>query len=217
MRYLLAIPCTCLLLVVSGHTLRSADNPEADPGSLKTDAEYFPLKLGTTWTYREKASNQTYIVKVIKYEDIKVSKGSEDIKVRCAVLETTAPKKPGPLGTELIGVSDDGVYRYKISDYPVEPPARILASPLKKGDTWKIESKIQSETVQLEYAADEVEVKVPADKYTAMRLKANDFNVEGEKMEATVWFVKGIGMVKLEMKVNGVPFTLELEKFEAGK
>ena len=85
------------------------------------------------------------------------------------------------------------------------------------GDSWKIESKIQSKIVQLEYVPEQVEIKVPAGKFAAVRLKTNNFNVDGEKMEATVWFVKEIGMVKLEMKVNGVPFTLELEKFEAGK
>jgi hypothetical protein len=204
------------------HPIAGADKPE-DPGSLKTDAEYFPLKYGTAWTYNDKTSNQSFVVKVSAYEDLKVKQDDKEVTVRCALLETTVAGRKEVVGSELVGVSDDGVYRYRMgSDQLVEPPAKILSIPCKKGDTWKIDTKIQDKSVRLEYVVDEEEISIPGEapdkpkKVAALKLKAKNFKVDDDEAQATLWYAKGIGMVKMEMQISGVSFILELEKFEPG-
>jgi len=203
--------------------LSAADTSDSDPGSLKTDFEYFPLKYGSRWVYKEKNSSQSFIVKVAGYQNFTIKQKNANgvivsTTIRCARLETTMIGKKVILGSELIGISGDGVYRYKVGDQTVDPPARILPIPCNNGVSWKIDSKIQDRMVRLEYAIDEDKITAPigsAAKPTevnALRLKANDFRVDEDKVEATVWYAKDIGMVKLDMQTGGVSFALELEK-----
>ncbi len=220
-RWFALAPLTILLFPFV-QPINGADKPEADPGSLKTDAEYYPLKYGTAWTYKDKTSNQSFVVKVAAYEDLKVKQDDKDVTIRCAVLETTVAGRKEVVGSELVGISDDGVYRYRVGTDLVEPPAKILMIPCKKGDTWKLDTKIQEKSVKLEYVVEEEEISIPGEapdkpkKVTALKLKAKNFKVDDEDVQATLWFAKGIGMVKMEMQTSGVSFVLELEKFEPG-
>jgi hypothetical protein len=98
-----------------------------------------------------------------------------------------------------------------------EPPVRFLKAPVAKGDTWNIESKIAGMTLKVEYTADEEEVTVPAGKYKAVLTKTSEFDAGGQKAKATVWYGKGVGMVKTDLDIGGMKVQLELSKFTPGK
>jgi hypothetical protein len=220
MQRLLVLPSLLILAFGLAQPLGAADKSDNDPMGLTIDSEYFPLKIGTTWTYRETTSNKTFVVRVVKYQDLTIKKDGRDTKVRCARLETTEQGKKDPIAIELVTVMDDGVHRCKVGDQLVDPPARILPVPLKKGDSWKIDSKVGGKSVKVEFAVDEEEITLTADssktsrKYPTMHLKSDDFKVDNEPIVAELWYAKGIGLVKLEMKVNNVSLVLAFLEME---
>jgi hypothetical protein len=174
------------------------------PAEVKS-SEYYPLKVGTTWTY--KANGQAITVKVAKHEKVG--------DVMCARLETSTGGKV--VATEHIAVQKDGVYRYTMAGQTADPAVRFIKLPLKKGDTWKVSSKIGGQELNVEYTGGDQEVTVPAGTYKAVFTKTNEFEAGGQKMQATIWYAKGVGMVKTFMKIGQIEVVLELDKFEAGK
>jgi hypothetical protein len=171
-----------------------------------TSSEYYPLEVGTTWIY--KAKDKSYTVKVAKHEKVG--------DVMCARIEVSVGDKV--TNTEHISVEKDGVYRHSIGEKTFKPAVCILKLPVKKGDTWKVDSKAGEEPVKFEYTADEEEIQVPAGKYKAIVTKTSEFeSAPGTKARITVWYAKGVGMVKTAMKDGTREGTLELEKFTPGK
>jgi hypothetical protein len=167
--------------------------------------EYYPLKVGTTWEYLASGQRITLrVTKVEKYND-----------VPCAVVETSV--KGMVLGSEHISVSKDGVYRHSMNGQKVEPAVRFLKLPFKSGDTWKIEAKIAGQELKAEYTYTEAEVTVPAGKFKTIVTKTNKFTVAGQEIEATIWYAKGVGMVKTIMSVGGQKIELEMDKFTPAK
>jgi hypothetical protein len=168
-------------------------------------ADYYPLEVGTTWTYQ--VGGQTMTSTVAKHEKVG--------DVLCARVEASLAGMV--VATEHVSVDKDGVYRHTSMGKTAKPPARIIKLPFKKGDTWKYEGKVGDEDLKVDYTADEEEVTVPAGKYKAIVTKTSEFETGGVKVKATIWYAKGVGMVKTEMTVNGSDITIELEKFKKGK
>jgi hypothetical protein len=200
-----------LVLVPAGGV---AADKDTDPTGLKTDVEYYPLALGMTWTYKEATSDKKFVVKVTKYQDLTIKKDGQDAKVRCARLETTEQGKTEAIAIELVTVDDKGMYRCKLGDTMVVPPARILALPIKKGDNWSINSKVGNQSVKVEYTVDTEQITLLDKKYDTLRLNSSHYEVDGKELQATIWYGKGVGMVKLDMTIGTVKLLLELEKFE---
>src|SRR5206468_2595284 len=126
-------------------------------------SEYFPLKVGTTWTYE--TNGQEIEMTVAKHEKFG--------DVTCARLETKLNGKV--LASEHVTVQKDGVYRHAIQGQAIKPPIRILKLPCKAGDTWKVESKAGNEALKVEFTLEQGEVKVPAGKYKAFLTKTSRF------------------------------------------
>ena len=104
------------------------------PGS-----DLFPLKKGSKWVY--KVADQEVTVEVVGTEKV----GNDDfIKVDTKVGGQVK-------ASELYSVKADGIYRAKVKDDKVEPPVKILQLPAKKGDSWKIDSKVGTQTVKGEF------------------------------------------------------------------
>jgi hypothetical protein len=168
--------------------------------------EYYPLKVGTTWEYLASGGLRITlrVTKVEKYND-----------VPCALVEASVKGKV--LGGEHIAVGKDGVYRHSMQGDKLEPALRFLKVPFKSGDSWKIEAKIAGQDVKTEYTYSEAEITVPAGKFKTIVTKTNKFTVGGKEIEATIWYAKGVGMVKQIVSSGGNKFELELDKFTPAK
>lgn len=171
-----------------------------------TAAELYPLKVGNTWTY--KVSGGSIQVKVEKKEMF----GGED----AFKLETSAQGKVS--ATEHIAVKDDGVYRVGVNLLKPDAPIKILPKTPAKGDTWDVKTKVQGQEVEGKFVVKEEDVRVPAGEYKGATLvEGASFKIAGMDTSIKCWYVKDIGIVKLEFKLGGQDATLELEKFESGK
>lgn len=171
-------------------------------------SDLFPLKKGNKWVYKVDAQEVT--VEVVGSE--KVDK-DELMKV---VTKVGGQEK----ATEYYLVKADGIYRAKVNNDKIDPPVMILKLPVKKGETWKIDSKVNTQTVKGEFkvADDNVKVTVPAGTFEkAVLVEGNDLDIAGTKTSVKQWFVAGKGIVKLTYTIQQTESTLELKEFTAGK
>ena len=174
---------------------------------------YYPLKVGNKWTYQiesdavakgsSKLMNQ--IAKIEKIDGVSLSR-----------LETTAKGKV--VASEHLSITDKGIFRNRYNGTEVSSPICMLKFPIKKGSTWKVESKVGEEKLSVSCKSDEEEIEVPAGKFKTVKV-VMDAEVVGAGIivSTTYWFSQGVGVVKQHVNINSMQFTLLLEKFEEGK
>lgn len=187
------------VLVLAGGVLLAQDKKDAP-----TAEGFFPLKTKTKWTY--KVQDQTIEV---------VASGTEKFgNDECTKVDTLVNGKV--VASELYTVRADGVYRVKVKDDKIDPPVKVLALPVKKGDSWDFKSKVGSQTVSgtFKVKEDKEKVETPAGKFDAVLVEGTDLDVAGTKTTVKMWFVKDKGVVKLSYKIQDAESVLELTKFE---
>jgi hypothetical protein len=170
------------------------------------ESEYYPFAVGTTWNYTVNGK-QKVTFRVAKHEKI-----GKDLT---ALVETVAEDKV--VSTENVGLKDDGLYRFTMAGLTADPPVRILKLPAKKGDSWKVKSKVGDDEFSATFTLSEGKVKVLAGEYDALIAETDEVTVGGVKMTIKAWYAKNVGMVKMIMKIMGNEVTFELEKFAKGK
>jgi hypothetical protein len=185
-----------VVILVAGTAL--AQQPSTD---------LFPLKKGSKWVY--KVADQEVTVIVAGNEKF----GNED----CVKLDTMVGGQVK--ASELYYVKADGVYRAKVKDDKVDPPVRVLMLPAKKGDSWKIDSKVGTQSVKGEFKItdDKAKVKVPAGEFEAVLVEGADFDIAGTKTTVKQWFAHNKGIVKTVFVIQNTESTLELKEYTEGK
>jgi hypothetical protein len=168
---------------------------------------YFPAAVGTAWEYR--AGDNRFTHKVARHEKV----GG----VTCARVEQLINNKV--VAYEDVGVTAEGVSRYAFDGKEAKPPITFLKLPAKKGQTWKVESKIGDQTVKGSFKSGEAgTVKVPAGTYkNAVTVTSEDLEVNGIKTKVVYYFAEDVGLVKLEWGAGKSKVVIELEKYTAGK
>jgi hypothetical protein len=189
MRALLILVCLALPL--------TGQQPPPMPG----ETPYFPLKKGAKWTYRAGPDTVVVTVKDVK----KFGTNMED----AYELETTAGG--APQATELIVPRADGLYRVQINNTAVEPPVCFLKLPVKKDNSWNVDSKMGNETLKGKFVSGEEEITVGGTKYKTVTVTGHEMLANGQKMSLVYYFAEKVGMVKLAADLGGVKVTLELE------
>jgi hypothetical protein len=184
------------LLILAGSTTLAQT-----PGS-----EVFPLKKGSKWVY--KVADQEVTVEVVGTEKVD---NVDYVKVETKVGGQSK-------ATELYLVEKDGIYRVKVKDDKIEPKVKIINLPAKKGDSWKIDSKVGTQTVKGEFkiSDDKAKIKVGTADADAF-LVEGDFDIAGTKTTVKQWFVPGKGIAKLSYKIQDAESTLELKEYTEGK
>jgi hypothetical protein len=199
MRRKVVLACSLILLGLMS-------TPAADD-KIK-DSPYYPLKVGTKWTY--KVGTNSFNMQVTKHEKVG--------EVLCGVIETS--KDGNVVLTEYVGVKDDGVYRFSPAGDKVDA-YRVLKLPPKKGDSWKVELKMGGQVFKGAFKVDEAEITVPAGKYKTFVATSDGFEVtdpNGNQLKLVLksWFAEKVGLVKNSIKLADKPEVIvELEKFES--
>jgi hypothetical protein len=168
--------------------------------------EYFPLIKGAKWTY--KVGDNEVIVTVVKSETINKEEHFQ--------VDTIVGKEPKT--SEWYVVRPDGIYRTKVKDDKIEPPIKVLPLPIKKDETWKVESKLGTQSIKgsLKIVNDKEKIKVQGTEYETVLIEGKDVDVAGAKTTLRIWLAKDRGIVKEEFLLQGgETLLLELKNYTA--
>jgi hypothetical protein len=179
------------------------------PVRADSDKDFFPLKVGTKWTYKIGTGQDKITVTALKQEKV----GQQ----MCTLVEWKL--KDQAFSTEHVAVLKDGIYRFKMADKNVEPPLCFLKSAAKKGEPWSQEFKLGDTAAKSKYELSVEDVEVPAGKYeNALVILGEAIEKKEETTTRTrVWYAKNTGMVKQVIDSGDATLTLELEKMESPK
>ncbi len=169
----------------------------------KANPDFIPLAVGNRWEYR--MGPKTIIVEVKKKETIG--------KIPCFQLVSTLNDKTS---VEYLARQKEGLVRVKIDSLLLDPPLLLLNLPHKKGNSWEVNSKVGDGVLSGTFKTKKEEVKVGVVKYQAIRVSCEGFSIRGNRMDLTYWFAPKVGMVKQQVKREGVETILELKQFTPG-
>jgi hypothetical protein len=178
-----------------------------------SDKDYYPLKVGTKWTFKLSGQTEKFVLSAVKEEKV----GTQDcVKVEARLGDQLK-------GSEHIAVLNDGVYRFKYGDQAIEPPVCFFRPSGKKGVSWPFSFKFGPNTATGKFEMDVEDVEVPAGKFPGafvVRAEANEKPAMGEaemRSTTTIWLAKHVGIVKQVITIGDTRITLELEKMEEPK
>jgi hypothetical protein len=194
-------PCRSILVILALLVLATS------PGIGQQDAGYFPLKVGSKWHYR--SGDEKVIVQVAKAEILEFAKKKGKEKVPGFTLKITSAGRE--LTEQVAVIPDDGVYRFSTAGKEIVPPLCILKFPIKKGNSWPIDSLCKDQPIKGNFTCDEADITVPAFKN---KFRAVTTSFKGPKMSFEYYFAPGFGIVKQRIDVGNFKVVLELEKFE---
>lgn len=151
---------------------------------------YFPLTPGTVWTYRTNTSGE-----VIMRVGPAVRLGAVECRIIDTVVGGTTTQR------ECYRVTADGVYAhqrsYAAGSMQLEPPQRMLATPMAVGQVWQWIGRIGEQEVVFNYTwARRETTVVPAGQFTAMQLYFEGNIGPQVRIQSWRWFAPGVGMVK---------------------
>ncbi len=181
--------------------------------------QLLPTGEGTSWEY-DSTETLTGAAPVHSTITVRASKQLLDGK-EVAKLETLSNNVVSK--TELVSVDEKGVVCLARSGKDgkiakLNPPAPIIAAPLKVGGAWEAEGEVAGTKMQQRFTVlAEENVIVPAGKFRAFHLQCKDSSLMSTTLDR--WFVPGTGFVKETTMVRGPGViqgtTLELNKITA--
>jgi hypothetical protein len=188
-----------------------------EPRSGRSARDYFPLAVGTRWTYAtviEGGENlRTLRVSVEREEKLE---GQE-----CAVMESFAEGSTESLVREYFTKTEDAVLAIKRSypdgDVVLDPPEVVLKVPLQVGQQWEWKGiarasrtgkQSEAEKQNHEAGGNKTEYQFKVEKretitagdrqYDCFKVVLKGTDSTGERIESVRWFADGVGMVKEE-------------------
>jgi hypothetical protein len=117
------------------------------------------------------------------------------------------------------GASPDGVFRISNGSFVYDPPYRLLKLPAKEGEKWESVSPAMGGAPKYVFkftSGTEEEVEVPAGKFKAIRVEADE-ETNGLVTRTTYWFAVGLGAIKIRTQYKDVERVQVLKAFTPGK
>ena len=193
-----------LLLAMSAFAQKS-ESPVAD---------YFPLRVGDSWTYRSTVGSTEYSQKVLREE--KQADGTVRYlveKVAGAKVETWFSKA----GAWVL-MHSERYPEHEALKHDYEPPKQFLKNPLAAGATWDWKGKdiTLSDMEESSEVAGPEEITVLAGKFRAMKIVTR---ITGASipMTRTDWYADGVGLVKSTTEAGQTSYGWELKDYSFKK
>jgi len=203
-RPLLTIALT-LLLAGAGTTAEK---------SAPAAADFFPLRVDYSWTYRNTSDDSQYTLKVLKEE----KQGDDSIRYLVEMLAGVQVHRffSKPEGWVLLHFEQYPEHQGMEAKY--EPPKKYLQNPLVPGFKWRWNGKdyTQQEFAEDNTVAEFEEVTVPAGKFRAMKL-VSLVTGASSPMTRTYWYADGVGLIKTTTEARTMKYGSELVDYSFKK
>jgi hypothetical protein len=175
--------------------------------------DYFPMRVGDSWTYRQEESDAEYTVKVLSAEK------QADKSVRY-LLEKQAGAQFQSWYSKINGWvlmhAEAYVEQQQKSTY--EPARQFLKNPLVAGEkwTWTGKTVTNADVTEFNEVVGAETVKVPAGTFRAMKVvsKVDD---GGAVVTKTYWYAAGVGLVKTTTEGGQIKYGWELKDYSFKK
>lgn len=177
-------------------------------------ADFFPLRVDYSWTYRNTSDDSKFTLKVL--EELKEEDGS--IRYLMEMLAGVQVHRyfSKPEGWVLLHFEQYPEHQGLEAKY--EPPKQYLQNPLVAGFKWKWNGK---DYTQQEFAEDNrvvgfESVTVPAGKFRAMKL-VSQVTGASNPMTRTYWYADGVGLIKTTTEAKTMKYGSELADYSFKK
>jgi hypothetical protein len=160
------------------------------------DAAYLPLKVGNTWEYKAKGSEQARVRKITGRDADGTWRQEDSTDGKT---ERKDALKVGKAGLTCVGIT------FGEAEVVPSEPLLLLKFPARKDDSWTQEVDFSGQKATIKTVTAEEKVKVPAGEYTALKvtltgtMKTNDATLT---IILTAWYVKDVGVVRHSLKAD---------------
>jgi hypothetical protein len=181
----------------------------AKPKPAKVEADYFPLRVGDSWTYRN-SEEGGYTLKVLSEEPQEGGPVRYVVEFRSGVIIQNIFSKPS--GWVLFHAENYPEHEALKATY--EPPRQYLPNPLVAGQKWEwtgtdptqMQHHESSRVVGFE------NVTVAAGKFRAMKV-VSEVSGGAIPMTKTSWYAEGVGLVKSTTEGGKIKYGSELTDY----
>ena len=183
------------------------------PKPTKPAGDYFPLRVGDSWTYRN-TEEGGYTLKVINEEPQAggASRVVIELYTGVSIIRTFS--------------KSEGWVLFHSENYPeheglqvtYDPPKQYLPNPLVAGREWKWSGKdpTQVERQEASRVVGVEQVTVPAGKFRAMKV-VTEVTGGGPAKTLTNWYAEGVGLVKSTTDGGQIKYGSELTDYSFKK
>jgi hypothetical protein len=179
----------------------------------KTDADYFPLHVGDSWTYRNSESGG-YTLKVLSEEPQEGGVVRYVLEFRSEVIIQNLFSKTG--GWVLLHAENYPEHEGLKATY--EPPKQFLPNPPVVGQKWEWTGKdpTQMERHENNRIAGFENITVAAGKFRAVKV-ISEISGGAAPMTKTFWYASGVGLVKSITQGGSIKYGSELTDYSFKK
>jgi hypothetical protein len=184
-----------------------------DSAKPKSDADFFPLRVGDSWTYRNNESGG-YSWKVLSEEPQEGGPARYVVEFRSEVIILNIFSKAA--GWVLLHSENYPEHEGLKSSY--DPPKQYLPIPLAAGKKWEWTGKdpTQTERHESSHVVGFENVTVAAGKFRAIKV-VSQVSAGAIPMIKTSWYAEGVGLVKTRTEGGQIKYGSELTDYSFKK
>ena len=179
----------------------------------KTAADYFPLRVGDSWTYRN-TEEGGYSLKVLSEEPQPGTSNRYLVELLSGVRINRIFSKSG----NWVLFHGETYPEHEGLKASYEPPLQYLPYPLSAGQKWEWSGKdpTQVEHHESSHAVGLENITVPAGKFRAMKV-ISEISGGGSPKTTTSWYAAGVGLVKSATQGGQIKYGSELTDYSFKK
>jgi hypothetical protein len=196
-----SLSCAALVLCLV------ATNAIAEKKPKPKAADFFPLRVGDSWDYRNTSDDSQYSLKVLNEEKQGDGSSRYEVELQIGAHVRKFFSKPG--GWVLLHAE-----RYQEQEgleAKYEPPKQYLQNPLVPGFKWEWKGRdyTNTEVTESSQVIGLEKVSVPAGKFRAMKV-VSMVTSGAALMTKTYWYADGVGLVKTTTEAGQIKYGSEL-------
>jgi uncharacterized protein DUF3108 len=176
--------------------------------------DYFPLRVGDSWTYRGTSGDTEYTIKVLEEEKPAAGGTIRYLveKLAGAQVHTLFSKEGG-----WVFMHSERYPEHEGLEAKYEPARKYLPTPLVAGVKWEWSGKdyTQTEVKESNQVIGLESVTVPAGTFRAMKVVSEI--TAAARMTKTFWYADGVGLVKTTTDAGQIKYGAELTDYSFKK